>query len=146
MIANDVKTFDSNAPIVAAVGSGEIDVGLVNHYYLYRFLAEEGANFPARNHFEKGSGPGALVLVSAAGIVESAANREAAEEFIAYLLSQDVQSRFVRESSEYAVVEGIDPPAGLPPLDDLARGSMAPEDLADLEGTLDMLRDVGALP
>ena len=146
MMANDVKTFDSNAPIVAAVGSGEIDAGLVNHYYLYRFLAEEGADFPARNHLEQGSGPGALLLVSAAGILDTAANRDEAEEFIAYLLSEPVQERFVAESSEYALIDGVGAPEGLPPIGDLQAASMAPEDLADLEGTLSLLREVGALP
>lgn len=42
MQANEPVVFDGNTPIVAAVGAGEIDLGLVNHYYLYRFLAEEG--------------------------------------------------------------------------------------------------------
>ena len=40
--ANDVKVYPKNTPQVAAVSAGEIDVGLVNHYYLFRFLAEEG--------------------------------------------------------------------------------------------------------
>ena len=35
MLANDVKVFPKNTPIVDAAGKGEVDVGLVNHYYLH---------------------------------------------------------------------------------------------------------------
>ena len=38
---NDAFTFANNAAIVAAVGRGEIEVGLVNHYYVYQALAED---------------------------------------------------------------------------------------------------------
>ena len=49
MIDNDVQVYPKNTPQVAAAAAGEIDVGLVNHYYLYRFIAEEGEDFAARN-------------------------------------------------------------------------------------------------
>ena len=38
---NDAFTFANNDAIVAAVGRGEIEVGLVNHYYVYQALAED---------------------------------------------------------------------------------------------------------
>ena len=41
MVANDVQAYPKNTPIVQAVIQSEIPVGLVNHYYLYRFLAED---------------------------------------------------------------------------------------------------------
>ena len=56
MLANDVKVFPKNTPIVDAAGKGEVDVGLVNHYYLHRFLAEHGDEFGARNLFPEGRG------------------------------------------------------------------------------------------
>jgi len=48
--ANDPLVFPNNSSQVAAAAQGEIDVGMVNHYYLFRFLAEEGEDFPARNY------------------------------------------------------------------------------------------------
>ena len=48
--ANDPTVYAKNTPTVAATGAGEVDVGFVNHYYLYRFLAEEGEEFGARNY------------------------------------------------------------------------------------------------
>lgn len=68
---NTPVAYDNNTAIVAAVGAGEIDAGFVNHYYLYRFLQEEGDDFPARNYFLSDGGPGSLVMVSGAGILET---------------------------------------------------------------------------
>ena len=50
MIANDVLVYPKNTPIVQAAIDGEIAVGLVNHYYLFRFLAED-ADIDATLHF-----------------------------------------------------------------------------------------------
>ena len=49
MAANDAPTYANNNAIVEAVGRGEIPMGLVNHYYNYRFLAED-PGLPSRNH------------------------------------------------------------------------------------------------
>ena len=46
MIANGTTSFESNGPIVTAVAAGEIPVGLVNHYYLWEKIAEEGRSRP----------------------------------------------------------------------------------------------------
>ena len=78
--ANDPVVYPKNTPIVAGVAAGEVDVGFVNHYYLYRFLTEEGESFPARNHFLPGGGPGSLIMVSAAGILKTAAHPEQCAE------------------------------------------------------------------
>ena len=44
--ANSPKVFLKNTPQVAAAATGEIEVGLVNHYYLHRFIQEDGEDFP----------------------------------------------------------------------------------------------------
>jgi len=71
ILANEPSVYPKNTPIVAAVGAGEVDVGFVNHYYLYRFLKEEGEDFPARNYFLPGGGPGSLVMVAGAGVLQA---------------------------------------------------------------------------
>lgn len=146
--ANNPLVFEGNSPIVEAVAAGEIDAGFVNHYYLYRFLAEQGESFAARNYFLPGGGPGSLIMVSGAGILESAANVENAQKFVEYLLSAPGQQYFAEQTFEYPVVhEGVTLPADLPPLADLeAVAAHIPlADLADLQGTLDMLIDLGII-
>ncbi|KAA3663325.1 MAG: iron ABC transporter substrate-binding protein [Chloroflexi bacterium] len=85
--ANNPIVYPKNTPIVAGVAAGEVEVGFVNHYYLYRFLSEEGESFTARNYFLPSGGPGSLIMVSGAGILNTAENAENAERFIEFLLS-----------------------------------------------------------
>lgn len=144
--ANNPQEYPKNTPIVAAVGAGEIEVGLVNHYYLYRFLSEEGEEFAARNYFLPGGGPGSLILVSGVGMLESAKNTENALAFVDYLLSEEAQQYFADETFEYPVREGVqaevDPPLG--EIDEQAIGIPLTA-LADLQGTQDMLIDLGII-
>ena len=146
MIDNDVKLYPKNTPQVAAAAAGEIDVGLVNHYYLYRFLAEEGEDFPARNAHLRAGGPGSIVLVSGAGILETADNPENAEAFIRFLLSSVGQQYFAGQTFEYPMVEGVRPSVLLTPLADIVQPDVTLADLGDLAGTQALLQEVGALP
>lgn len=145
--ANNPSVYEGNTPIVAAVGAGEADVGFVNHYYLYRFLAEEGEEFGARNYFLPGGGPGSLMMVSGAGILETAENAENAQRFVAFLLSVPGQQYFASQTFEYPVVEGVSLPAQLPPLAELdaQAADISVADLADLAGTQDMLIELGII-
>ncbi len=145
MVANDVKVFDGNTAIVEAVGKGEIDAGLVNHYYLYRFLAEQGDSFPAANYFTRAADAGALVNVAGAGILDTADSRVAAERFITYLLSPASQEYFAAETSEYPLVPGVAIDPSLKPLDQLQSPALDLNQLEDLQGTLELLQATGAL-
>jgi iron(III) transport system substrate-binding protein len=146
MQANQPVVFEGNAPIVAAVGNGEIEVGLVNHYYLYRFLREQGESFPARNHFMNNGGPDALILVSGIGRLASGKNPENALKLIRFLLSPVAQQYFAGQTYEYPLVAGVNPERGLPPLESLTAAAIRPEQLADLQGTLNLLHETGILP
>ena len=146
MIDNDVKIYPKNTPQVAAAAAGEIDVGLVNHYYLYRFIAEEGEDFAARNAHLRGAGPGSIVLVSGAGILETADNPENAEAFIRFLLSSVGQQYFAGQTFEYPMIEGVRPSVLLTPLAEIEQPDITLADLSDLAGTQALLQKTGALP
>ena len=146
--ANEPKFYEKNTPIVEAAAAGEIEVGLVNHYYLYLVRAEQGEDAPIENHYLEGDDPGALVTVAGAGVLESADNREGAERFVEFLLA-DEQQRFYTEEAEEAeipLVEGIEPKEGVPSLDELA-GAGPDVDFArfgdELEATLELLNETG---
>ncbi|MCS6844428.1 MAG: iron ABC transporter substrate-binding protein [Caldilineales bacterium] len=145
MIANDVKVYPNNSAIVEAVGKGEVDVGLVNHYYLYRFLAERGESFPARNYFTRAVDAGALTNIAGLGIVDTARNRDAAERFVAYMLSTAAQKYFAEKTYEYPLVAGVAADSRLRPLTELQTPNLDLSRLEDLEGTLRLLQEVGAL-
>ena len=146
MQANEPTAYPNNTSQVAAAAAGEIDVGLVNHYYLHRFLAEEGDTFKARNYHVRGGGPGALVMVAGAGILSTSENKDNAERFIKFMLSLVGQQFFASQTFEYPLLEGVVTQRGLTPIEEINNPMVTPKEMADLEGTQALLRDVGITP
>lgn len=143
---NDPGIYPNNTTIVAAVGSGEKDVGFVNHYYLYRFLEEQGMDFSARNYHPRAGGPGALIMVAGAGILETSKNRESAEKFLKFMLSPVSQQFFASQNYEYPVVQGVKTNPMLLPLSEIDYPEIRMRDMNDLKGTIDLLREVQVIP
>ena len=146
MLANDVKVFPKNTPIVDAAGKGEVDVGLVNHYYLHRFLAEHGDDFGARNLFLNDGGPGSLVMVAGTGILSTGPNPNNAEVFVRFLLSKVAQQYFAASTYEYPLIEGVKTHRLLPPIESLNGPDIDFALLDDLAGTEELLRITGVIP
>jgi iron(III) transport system substrate-binding protein len=143
---NGPKVYPNNTSIVAAAAAGEIDVGFVNHYYLHRFLAEQGESFKARNYHPRAGGPGAIVMVAGAGILATSQHRESAERFLEFMLSPVAQQYFATQTFEYPVIEGVKTDRVLVPLSALNRPDIPVKDLMDLGGSQTLLRDTGILP
>ncbi|MBI2847860.1 MAG: iron ABC transporter substrate-binding protein [Chloroflexi bacterium] len=146
MQANNPKIYSNNTGQVNAAGAGEIDVALPNHYYLYGIMQDKGESFPVRNYHPRAGGPGALIMVSGAGILETSKNKEAAEKFIEFMLSPVAQQYFAGQTFEYPVIKGVKTHRLLTPLADIKSPEISMEDLADLKGTLSLLRETGIVP
>jgi len=140
--ANEPKVFDGNTAIVEAVAAGEIDAGFVNHYYLYRFLAED-PDYPAANKIYGGGDPGGLVNVAGAGIIDTAEHTAEAQAFIEFLLSEEAQTYFAEETFEIPVAAGVSPVEGVPSIDELTLPDIDLNQLDDLAGTLALLTELG---
>jgi len=114
---NDVKFFPNNTTTVQAVARGDVQVGLVNHYYLYNVLADN-PNLPVRNHWFRAGDPGSLVLAAGVGIVAATGKDAPAQRFVDFLHSNWAQ-RFIARgpgAAEYPLIKGVSPRPGLPPL------------------------------
>lgn len=144
MKANDTKVYENNIAIVEAAAAGEIDAGLTNHYYLHRFLAEDPA-YPAANHVFPNGDLGSLVNVAGVGILDTADHTEAAGQLVDFLLGEDAQQYFTEETFEIPLVEGVEAGEGLPDLSSLQQPDINLNGLADLQGTLDLLTQVGVI-
>lgn len=72
VVANGVRAFPDNSAQLEAPGRGELDLGLVNHYYLHRFLAGQGDGFPVRNHYFADADLGGLANVTGVGVLARA--------------------------------------------------------------------------
>ena len=145
MVKNDVKSYKDNKAIVSAVAAGEIQLGLVNHYYLYGFLKDQGEGFKARNHYTAAGDPGSLVNLAGAGILKDAPNKSAARAFVQYLLGEAAQEYFSEQTFEYPLADGVPADSRLKPLAELQPPDLDLSDLQDLQGTLALLRSTGVL-
>lgn len=116
MVANDAIKTESNRPTVDAVGRGEFDFGLVNHYYNYQEAEALGDDHRAENHTFASDDIGSLIIVTAAGITAASDEVEASEELITFLLAEEAQSFFTNDTLEYPLAAGVEPADVLPSL------------------------------
>ncbi len=140
MASNEAPTYPKNSVIVAAVDDGEVDAGLVNHYYLFRRRDEVG-DVVAANHFLTGGGAGSLVMPAGVGILRSSDNPTEAAEFTSFLLAADSQQYFASETYEYPLSAGVAADPNLPPLASLSTPEL---DLSMLATVLDRATDLVA--
>lgn len=142
---NGAKPYEKNLQIVEAIASGEIDAGLVNHYYL-ALLKEEQPDAPVANHFLEPGDPGSLVNVAGVGVVAGTPRTDEANRLVEFLLSDEGQRFYSEEAqaAEYPLADGIPAKAGLPPLSSLRGPDVPLETLGpELEKTLKLLSEVG---
>lgn len=118
MADNGTQTYANNVDIVAAVADGDLDMGLVNHYY----VAKEQAVDPdtsADAHFFAEGDPGALLLVTAAAELAATDQSEDARRLIDFLLTEASQRYFATETDEYPLVSGVDTSDAVVPFDEI---------------------------
>ena len=142
MKANGLTVLGSHTDVRNAVGSGEFDVGLVNHYYV-ELEKKEGSPVEAVFTDQQEGGFGVVINAASGGILKNAPHAANAKKLMDYLISRAAQEKFAGLNHEYPVVPGV-PAPGLKPLDEI-KGTGIP--LAELgpkrDSTIEMLQEVG---
>jgi iron(III) transport system substrate-binding protein len=141
--ANEPDVYEGNSQALQGVAAGESHVAFINHYYLLAALAE--GEIPVANHFFPGGDPGSLINVAGAAMLTTAKNQEAAQAFIDFLLTNESQAYFAEQTYEYPIVDGVPADERLTPLDQIAAPDIDLSDLSDLQGTIELMQDVGIL-
>lgn len=106
-VDNDVEIINSDIRILAHLEAGACDVGITNHYYLARLLADD-PDFPVRPFWANQDGRGVHVNVSGAGVTRHADDPGAARRLLEWLAT-DGQGTFVSGNHEYPVNPAVDP-------------------------------------
>ena len=141
--ASGAPTYANNNAIVDAVARGEVAMGLVNHYYNHRFLAED-PSLPSRNHQFPGDDIGSLLIPSTVSVLASTDQRDDALRFVEFLLEAQAQRYFSAETFEYPLGEGAEPAETLPPLETLEAFPYRFAELGGgLERTVELIRTSG---
>jgi iron(III) transport system substrate-binding protein len=145
MVDNGAVSFPDNVTIRDAIAKGEIDVGLINHYYVAEAIAEEGPDYPVAVYFPPG-GLGSLMLLTSVGVLESSDRKPEAFAFVRSLLSKRSQAFFTSSSKEYPLAKGSKPdPALSVPIDRIPVSDSSLVDLKELQGTIELMQESGAL-
>lgn len=146
MKANGVKAFEKNGAIRDAIAKGEVQLGLINHYYVLQAASESGdAKYPVGIGFTAPQDPGSLVNVAGGGVLKTSDKREAGAKLLAYLLTPASQKYFLEETFEYPVAKGAPSPNGVPSLSEIQQPDVDLSDLDDLEATLALIEEAGVL-
>jgi iron(III) transport system substrate-binding protein len=103
-MANDPEILGSDTDVLDAIADGDCDVGLTNHYYLERELAED-PDFPVAAVWADQQGRGTHVNLSGLGVVRGSNGKERATELIEFLLQPKEQEVFEANNHEFAVAD-----------------------------------------
>jgi iron(III) transport system substrate-binding protein len=142
--AGGPKAYDNNIAILDAVERGELELGLINHYYWYEKEHEVGAAaMKSKLHFFGGGDPGGLVNVAGVGVLKSTDRSAEAQQLVDFLLSPEAQTYFRDTTFEYPLTDDVDAAGDLPKLDQLDGPDVDLSELSTLEQTLAMLDEVG---
>lgn len=145
--ANQPKAYEKNSAILDGIANGEVQLGLVNHYYLQERIRAKGAeSVNISNQYLSNGDPGGLVNVAGVGILSSSKHTTSAQRFVEFLLSDQAQQYFADKTFEFALVNGITASdAAQPTLASLQAPEIDLADLASLEKTQELLEKVGLL-
>jgi iron(III) transport system substrate-binding protein len=145
-LERNAEIFPSNSAVMKAVDEGQIDVGVMYHYYWYRDRAESGlVGDDTELHYFRNQDPGAFLSVSGAGVLTSSDQPEEAQRLVEYLTSAAAQERLADSSAlEYAVGNGVASADVLPPLEELQAPAVDPSSLNAPQVT-ELMQEVGLL-
>lgn len=138
MADNGARSYTNNTAIVQAVGRGEVPMGLVNHYYNFRALAED-PGLPSRNFYFPLGDIGSVLIATGAATIATSDQPELAGQFIEFLLGKSAQEYLAEETFEYPLALGSEPVDVLPALTTI---DAAFHDLDELGGGLERTKEL----
>lgn len=113
--------YRGNSSVLKAVNAGQVDSGVIYHYYAFVDQAKTGEN--SKNtalHYFKHQDPGAFVSISGGGVLASSKHQEDAQKFLQYITGKQGQEVLrTGNSFEYAVGKDSASNPKLVPLKDL---------------------------
>ena len=140
------ELFQDNLVTLRAVNAGEVDGGVIYHYYWFRDQA--GTKEMSGNtalHYFRNEDPGAFVSISGGGILDSSKKKDQAQKFLAFVTSKAGQEVLENGTSfEYPVASDVPANKALVPLDELQAPTVNPSDLNSQKVT-DLMTKAGLL-
>ncbi|HDT1600982.1 TPA: iron ABC transporter substrate-binding protein [Enterobacter sichuanensis] len=145
MKANFVA-YKGNSTVMKAVNAGQIDGGVIYHYYRFVDQSKTGENSKnTQLYYFKHQDPGAFVSLSGGGVLASSKHKAQAQAFIKYITGKEGQESLrTNNAFEYAVgVNAVSNPK-LVPLKDLDAPKVEPSTL-NSKKVIELMTQAGLL-
>lgn len=139
------RVYGKSSQIVEAVAKGEVALGIVNHYYVYRHLATDpaaplGVIMPDQQE----GAMGAIMNVAGVGVVKKTPHVESAKLLVEFLVAQAGQKMFADLNKEYPLHPEVKADPALIPRSSFRAALVPLAKLAELrEPTMDLIEEAG---
>lgn len=145
MKANFVA-YKGNSTVMKAVNAGQIDGGVIYHYYRFVDQAKTGENSKNTSlYYFKHQDPGAFVSISGAGVLASSKHPQQAQAFIKWITGKQGQEELrTNNAFEYAVGVNAASNPKLTPLRELDAPKVEPSSLNGKK-VIDLMTQAGLL-
>ena len=139
------QVYQKSSQIVEAVAKGQVPLGIVNHYYVYRYLATQPeAPIAALMPDQQEGGMGAIMNVAGVGIVKSTKHLDSAKLLVEFLVAQAGQKLFADLDKEYPLHPDVKADPALVERKSFRAAQVPLTKLAELrEPTLTLIEQVG---
>ncbi|NMO56905.1 iron ABC transporter substrate-binding protein [Actinoplanes sp. TBRC 11911] len=145
-IKTNGKIYRGNTAILQAVNAGQVQGGVIYHYYWFNDQADGGKNSNnTKLEYFGHQDPGAFVSVSGGGVLKSSKHQAEAQQFLAYMSGKTGQEMLSAGTAmEYSVGNNVPANPKLTPLDQLDSPNV---DLNTLNGpkVISEMQQVGLL-
>jgi iron(III) transport system substrate-binding protein len=142
----NAQAYKGNSAVMKAVNAGQLDGGVIYHYYWAGDQAKTKENSKnTKLHYFGNQDPGAFVSLSGGGVLKSSKHADAAQKFLKFVTGKTGQQVLQTGTSfEYPVGSGIAANPALKPLADLGAPAI---DEAKLNGpqVIEMMTKAGIL-
>lgn len=145
MKANFVA-YKGNSTVMKAVNAGQIDGGVIYHYYRFVDQSKTGENSKnTKLYYFKHQDPGAFVSLSGGGVLASSKHKAQAQAFIKYITGKEGQDSLrTNNAFEYAVGVNAASNPKLVPLNDLDAPKVEPSTL-NSKKVIELMTQAGLL-
>jgi len=140
----NAKIYSDNIATLKAVNAGEVDGGVIYHYYWFRDQAKtKEMSGNTALHYFRNQDPGAFVSLSGGGVLKSSKKQQQAQQFLRFVTGKSGQEVLEKgDSFEYPVASGVPANPALVPLNELQAPVIDPSAL-DAQKVSDLMTKVG---
>ncbi len=135
-------TYTNNVVAMKAVENGEIGAALINSYY-WMALKKEKGELNSKLHYFADGDAGGLASVSGAAVVKASKHPKEAQQFLAFMVSEEGQRAILSQSAEYPVNKAVPADPLLKPYDQLKPPALSAAEIGLAEDALELQREVG---